>query len=267
MFDRTLRRVCTKAIQTYQNKYQRCAFMFPDGQRCKAIRPTHPEHCNSDAKGSTIPGNFDSADYSEAPIDTVRRIEHSFINMFKTLCSRAKAGSCLYLPPLSDLADFRRQILASTSLQESGFWQTAKSNKACFACLQSVPDHALPCGHVFCEQCVKDFGRSSEDQRSCIEMTQCVLCLNEWLTPPQLVRLKPKLAGVRVLTLDGGGIRGIVELAILTEIERRVGLGIPIRDMFDLIVGTSTGESLYYLLVSSAHLAHGSLSMSCEVSI
>ena len=210
-----------------------------------------------------MPGNFDSADYSEAPVDTVRKIEQSFITMFKKLCSHTKHGSGLYLPPLSELAESRRQVLASTSLQESRFWQTAKSNKACFACLQSVPDHALPCGHVFCEQCVKDFGRSSEDQRSCIEMAQCVLCLSEWLTSPQLVRLKPKCAGVRVLTLDGGGVRGIVELTILTEIERRVGLGMPIRDMFDLIVGTSTGESLDYLLVSSSQLAHSSLSISC----
>ncbi len=267
MFDRTLRRVCTKAIHTYQNKYQRCAFEFPDGQRCKAIRPTHPEHCNSDEKGSTIPGNFDSTDYSETPVDTVRNIEDSFITMFKKLCSHTKNGSWLYLPPLSDLAESRRQVLASTSLQQSGFWQTAKSNKACFACLQSVPDHALPCGHVFCEQCIKDFGRSSEDQRSCVEVTQCVLCLSKWLKPPQLVRLKPKFAGVRVLTLDGGGVRGIVELAILTEIERRIGLGIPIRDMFDLMVGTSTGESPNYLLGSLAHLAHCSLSISCQVFI
>lgn len=191
-----------------------------------------------------MPGSFDSADYSEEPGDTVRKVEHSFINMFKALCSRTINGSWLHLPPLPVLAEFRRQVLASRSLQDSGFWQTAKSNKACFACLQSVPDHALPCGHVFCEQCVRDFGRNSEDQRSCIEITQCVLCLSEWLTPPQLIRLKPKFAGIRVLTLDGGGIRGIVELAILAEIERRVGLGIPIRDVFDLIVGTSTGESL-----------------------
>ena len=195
-----------------------------------------------------MPGNFDSADYSEAPVDTLQKIESLFISMFKQLCSRTTGGSWPSLPPLPALTDFRRQVLASTSLQQSGFWQTAKSNKACFACLQSVPDHALPCGHVFCEQCIKDFGRSSEDQRSCIEMTQCVLCLSDWLTGPQVVRLKPKCAGVRVLTLDGGGIRGIVELAILTEIERRVGLGIPIRDMFDLIVGTSTGEWLDYLL-------------------
>ena len=197
-----------------------------------------------------MPGSFDSADYSEASGDTLRTIEHSFVEMFKNLCSLTMGGSWLRLPPFTLMAEFRRQVLASTSLQESGFWTTAKSNKACFACLQSVPDHALPCGHVFCEQCIKDFGRSSEEQRYCVEVTQCVLCLSSWLTAPQQIRLKPKFAGVRVLTLDGGGIRGIAELAILAEIERRVGLGIPIRDMFDLIVGTSTGESPYYSLVS-----------------
>ena len=90
---------------------------------------------------------------------------------------------------------------------------------------------------------MKDFGRPDDSQRYCIEMTRCVLCLAEWPTkPPQLIRLKPKIAGVRILTLDGGGVRGIVELTILAEIERRVGLNVPIRDLFDLIVGTSTGE-------------------------
>ena len=56
------------------------------------------------------------------------------------------------------------------------------------------------------------------------------------------MKLKPKCAGVRVLTLDGGGVRGIVELAILGELERRVGLEVSITELFDLIVGTSTGK-------------------------
>ena len=44
------------------------------------------------------------------------------------------------------------------------------------------------------------------------------------------------------MTLDGGGIRGIVELSVLQALQKAVGLEeFPIRDMFDLIVGTSTG--------------------------
>lgn len=47
---------------------------------------------------------------------------------------------------------------------------------------------------------------------------------------------KPKL---KVLTIDGGGIRGILPCAILAELERR--LGKPTSEMFDLMAGTSTG--------------------------
>ncbi len=46
----------------------------------------------------------------------------------------------------------------------------------------------------------------------------------------------PKL---KVLTLDGGGIRGILPCAILAEIERR--LDRPAAELFDLMAGTSTG--------------------------
>lgn len=43
----------------------------------------------------------------------------------------------------------------------------------------------------------------------------------------------------RVLTLDGGGIRGILTLNILREIEYRIGK--PITEIFDFFAGTSTG--------------------------
>ncbi|MCU0772369.1 MAG: patatin-like phospholipase family protein [Verrucomicrobia bacterium] len=50
----------------------------------------------------------------------------------------------------------------------------------------------------------------------------------------------PKL--IKVLSIDGGGIRGIIPAMILAEIERRTGQ--PIARMFDLIAGTSTGGIL-----------------------
>ena len=45
--------------------------------------------------------------------------------------------------------------------------------------------------------------------------------------------------GSRILCLDGGGIRGLIQMAVLGEIERRTGKRIV--DLFDWIVGTSTG--------------------------
>jgi patatin-like phospholipase/acyl hydrolase len=43
----------------------------------------------------------------------------------------------------------------------------------------------------------------------------------------------------KILSLDGGGIRGVIPAMVLAELETR--LGRPIADAFDLIVGTSTG--------------------------
>ena len=47
---------------------------------------------------------------------------------------------------------------------------------------------------------------------------------------------------INVLSIDGGGIRGIIPATILTEIEARTGK--PISQLFDIVAGTSTGGIL-----------------------
>ena len=47
---------------------------------------------------------------------------------------------------------------------------------------------------------------------------------------------------IRILSIDGGGIRGIIPAMVLAELERRTGR--PICKLFDLIAGTSTGGVL-----------------------
>jgi patatin-like phospholipase/acyl hydrolase len=47
---------------------------------------------------------------------------------------------------------------------------------------------------------------------------------------------------MRVLSIDGGGIRGLIPALVLTELEGRAGR--PIFELFDLIAGTSTGGIL-----------------------
>lgn len=46
----------------------------------------------------------------------------------------------------------------------------------------------------------------------------------------------------KILSIDGGGVRGLIPAMVLTEIERRTNQ--PISESFDLIAGTSTGGIL-----------------------
>lgn len=51
----------------------------------------------------------------------------------------------------------------------------------------------------------------------------------------------PKDKPFKILSLDGGGIRGVYAASILALIEREITGGEPIADYFDTIAGTSTG--------------------------
>ena len=65
------------------------------------------------------------------------------------------------------------------------------------------------------------------DRRTCIDRQKYYL--TQWKLT----------SGSRVLFLDGGGIRGLVQIEILMELEKRTGRRIT--ELFDWIIGTSTG--------------------------
>lgn len=263
-----------------------------DGTRCVNYQYNHgSHHCSASEKKLIWKGAFDFSAFAKDTLDVINGIRRAFIGIYQEVYSGSGRTQERNKPSLDTLCDYRRRFLsreravpsptstprinrratlkAEDFVEPNQVWRSLKSNMSCFACLQYPPDHVLPCGHGFCEECVKDFGQVSSTQRYHYTLKECVLCdatASQWLEqlnrpipaaqaeideskrlalfeqlPPQTVRLNPRCAGVRVLTLDGGGVRGMVELAILEKIEQRVNLKIPIRDLFDLVIGTSTG--------------------------
>ena len=70
---------------------------------------------------------------------------------------------------------------------------------------------------------------------SCISSAEC--------------KTQPSLKGDRVLCLDGGGIKGLILIEMLMVIEQITGKRI--RELFDWIIGTSTGGILALAMVYS----------------
>ena len=63
-----------------------------------------------------------------------------------------------------------------------------------------------------------------------------------YLAPDRLTAGKLDSRRVKVLCIDGGGIRGLIPALVLAEIERRTGRRIA--ELVDLVAGTSTGGIL-----------------------
>jgi hypothetical protein len=119
-------------------------------------------------------------------------------------------------------------------------WKRLRSDDLCFVCLRRLLETNLPCGHGVCENCVRIFGTPDKNDRWAFCIRRCFLC--DMALRDVTVKIKPDTAGVNVLTIDGGGIKGVVPLPFLQILQDRTGLQIPVQDYFDVGFGTSSGK-------------------------
>jgi hypothetical protein len=124
-----------------------------------------------------------------------------------------------------------------------------RSYRSCFCCFMFMPEKVLACGHAICDFCVRRFGSTSSEGRHNFEMPSCPLCGVQQPREKAIFRLMPPTAGIRILCLDGGGIRGVVPLVFLKYLETELSLfGCSLQEMFDYVGGTSAGMLLRELL-------------------
>lgn len=115
-------------------------------------------------------------------------------------------------------------------------------------CLCRPPEHMLPCYHAICDTCVVIFGLPSKTAEYHFNIPHCPVCSQSFQLE---IRQLPPTKRPVVLSLDGGGIRGIIQLGLLRSLEKRLGNGISLSQIPDLCTGTSVGASS---LLNSHHI-------------
>jgi len=184
-----------------------------------------------------------------------------FDTLYLSACCQARVGlesdgEGQFLIPAAFADLVREEVVEGFTLIKSGMPATTlhrqvmfslraslidlRSEDTCYCCIGRRPQFTLPCEHSVCENCVMVFGQSSEDDPGSFRVESCFICSNSAKTN---VRVKPSTASIRVLSIDGGGTRGIIPLEFIRALEDRVALPhYSVQRNFDVIYGTSSGK-------------------------
>ncbi|KAJ5769721.1 uncharacterized protein N7511_001772 [Penicillium nucicola] len=163
-----------------------------------------------------------------------------FKALYEKLCVRIwdgdlyhHVGGCFeQLSPPKTSALIRKETLHRIYRQ----WGGLRSTTTCFVCLCRPPEHMLPCKHTLCDTCVVIFGHPSVLGEYHFEIAQCPICDER---SHVTIRQLPPTKHPVILSLDGGGVRGLIQLGLLQALEKRIGVSIT--SLPDLCMGTSVG--------------------------
>jgi hypothetical protein len=235
-------------VSQFLDETAQCAFVNQtDGQRCVNTKMGHAQGHQNDMGRLLQAGQFvnDELD-SQALLTTVETAVNLVMCEVDSQAPSSRRDWRRYA------AQAHRENLAQLRLMNGFPWRKSEKEmvndfgrnaRVCYGCFFGRPEYQLPCDHAICAACVEDFDDTPKASQYPGLSTHgsCAVCAATGQGWPHRIRIKPDLAGVRVLSLDGGGVRGIVELVVLRELEQQIGLGIPLGRFFDFIVGTSAG--------------------------
>ncbi|KAF5717819.1 hypothetical protein FMUND_5550 [Fusarium mundagurra] len=275
VLDKDTQAICKRAISQFLDSKSPCAYIDPDsGEKCVNTKSGHIIGHQSASGDLLRDGNFVVGDFNSAKF--LLAVESALHATMRAINSSGPSNHCDWRRlaavhhrqnidalrqrggypafhaedrrfPFGDNTDENPLAFAKAFLSiYTGAWhgKTEPNTTFCLGCLFGRPEYRLPCEHVICETCVEDFDDTAVDKRypGRVMHKRCIICdsssYDKW---PFTTTIRAPLCGLRVLSLDGGGVRGIIELTVLNRLEKEIGLGIPIGSFFDLIVGTSTG--------------------------
>jgi len=233
--DGSYEKTVERALQEFANSTLPCGYTSPgsagkEKRICVNVRKAHSngQGSHQDADGIRFgSGSFDP----------------SFENEFQAKWGYALARGVfsLHTAKLPDLWDLHRKAIRD--LHDLAPEVNLQRLPSCIWCMRNFPTERLPCGHWICSSCVVGIGRRSKDDGRVFIVELCDQHPGggKELVPPLEFLDLPKTVGRRLLSLDEGGVRGILQLKLLAAVQDELGKEIPIQDCFDLIGGTGIG--------------------------
>lgn len=120
--------------------------------------------------------------------------------------------------------------------QLAHFFATYRTNMSCLFCLTGSPERHLSCGHSLCDTCIRRFGKGVIGREDRFTVS-CLFGDKGMLTAD----LKPVTAGIRILSVDGGGSRAVAPLTSCEMMEELMP-GCPLHEQVDYGAGSSSGN-------------------------
>ncbi|RPA77551.1 hypothetical protein BJ508DRAFT_417003 [Ascobolus immersus RN42] len=244
-----------RAIEEFHQVHYPCSFELRskrrtggkvDVKRCVNVRARHSKgHQSSNGKiigpnNAEFGSKLSQGDFQQLFENNFSCIYAILVNMLREIQTPDRRLVAGVVPDEAQ----RAAVLHQSEIFVPFFTKhkTLKSSRLCFICLAEVSRYSLRCQHSICELCLKTFGTTVD----CVyyRLSSCPFCSStprDNVTVPYNFSVTITEASPCILSLDGGGIRGIVQLKALCQLEREIGLGIPLIEFFDVVVGTSCG--------------------------
>lgn len=201
------------ALENFCESHWPCEHVDPEtGSSCVNVKRGHGEKGHQNANGKifadgiyTTRRTFEALQ-EEFASDTYFRL-HELLSILRDRRATPLNGRTARNDEIQVAAEIHRDdVLASfyRHVSKNGKIDRYNSHSVCFCCLLRPPEHALPCGHVLCTQCITLYGHRQPGSRTEISIEYCPLEVQTMRASQSWkIHLKPEAAGVRILTLDG----------------------------------------------------------------
>src|SRR3990167_862988 len=227
-----------KSYHKEMKQYAPCAYNSPGGKPCMLISVNHGDNheCLSNnpktpSKKDYFPGQFQRS--------LALKEQKPFLQERFTKSVKEYIG----LGNNERIDKLRNEIISTATGFNGNFIAPKVTIDLCLVCMKDDSPVLLECGHRFCRECTNALCNMDETPGN----LKCPVCIDVKIS--KLVDNKSRIpagAGVRVIGLDGGGVRGVLQLLLLEEVKKRTAFGdlstLEMWECFDLAVGTSVGS-------------------------